>query len=450
MNSVNSAGLLVDRPEIDEVLDLETGEILPAREVVGYDYEKVLQLRMNLMLGNQSGHSIYACPLCVVPVHLVSLKKERRFYFRHETEDGRCPSKTKGELSGERILAMKYDGARESAAHIRMKEIIASSLRLDPDFSDVQIEPIWKGSEANSRRKPDVRAVWRGSLPVAFEVQLSTTFLRVIAGRRAFYLKEGGLLLWVFNSFDMGNAKLTQDDIFYNNNRNAFAASDATLEASRHEGCLVLDCIWSEPYFKQGQLTWRQHRRPARFSELTVEQQTQRVYLFDADGAKAACLSDGEDASLRKDFRLYWLREPQTYNEEAWLSLWARFTARGIKLPRYPGENGEFRAFMDTLFTAREGRPVGWGHGNLVKVAHHVFDKHKGQLWAFKSMLVVHKRGDRIRADDTSRNWRDKKVKAYLAAWAANDEAFAPDRRFDALIEFLFPEIAEQLRKPPH
>ena len=449
MDCLSNPGLLVEKPEIDEVLDLDTGEILPAWKAVGDDYEKVLQLRMNLMQGNRSGHPVYACPLCVVPVHLVSMMKERRFYFRHETEDGRCPSKTKGELSGERILAMKYDGARESAAHIRMKEVIASSLRLDPDFSDVQIEPIWKGTEANSRRRPDVRAVWRGSLPVAFEVQLSTTFLRVIAERRAFYLKEGGLLLWVFKSFDMGNAKLTQDDIFYNNNRNAFAASDATLEASRREGLLVLDCIWSEPSIEQGQLTWGQHRRPAAFSELTVEQETQRVYLFDADGAKAACLADEGDGVMRADFRRYWLREPQSYVEQAWQSLWARFTARGIDFPRYPGEQHGFRAFMDTLFTAREGRPVGWGHANLVKVAHHIFDKYKGQLWAFKLMLVAHKRGDQIRADDTSRNWRDKKVKAYLSAWAANDTAFAPDRRFDELIAFVFPEIADDLRSTP-
>jgi hypothetical protein len=449
MDAFPFPGLLVDKPVIDEVLDLDTGEILPAWKAVGDDYEKAVQLRMNLKQGNRSGRPVYACPLCVVPVHLVSMMKERRFYFRHETEDGRCPKKTKDKLSGERILAMKYDGARESAAHIRMKEIIASSLRLDPNFSDVEIEPIWKGMEANSRRRPDVRAVWRDSLAVAFEVQLSTTFLRVIAERRAFYLKEGGLLLWVFKSFDMGNARLTQDDIFYNNNRNAFVVSEETLEASLRENRLILDCVWSEPCIDQGQLTWSQHRRPVPFSELKVEQETQRVYFFDADGAKAACIADAGDGAMRADFCRYWLREPQTYEEQAWQSLWERFTERGIDFPRYPGEQDGFRAFMDTLFTAREGRPVGWRHANLVKVAHHVFDKYKGQLWAFKLMLVAHKRGDQIRAEDTSRNWRDKKVKAYLASWAANDETFAPDRRFDGLISFLFPEIAGDLVKTP-
>ena len=42
MTFVPSDGLLVGQPEIDEVLDLDTGEILPAWKAVGDDYERVL------------------------------------------------------------------------------------------------------------------------------------------------------------------------------------------------------------------------------------------------------------------------------------------------------------------------------------------------------------------------------------------------------------------------
>lgn len=164
MSSPIGKSLVVDTPEITEVLDLATGEISSVLDAIGEDYEKALQLRMALRQGIVSEKPLLVCPFCIVPVHLVSLPQERRFYFRHEIEDGRCPAKTKGGLSEERILAMKYDGARESAAHIRMKGILAESLRADPDFSDVQIEAIWKGADANGRRKPDVRAMWRGTL----------------------------------------------------------------------------------------------------------------------------------------------------------------------------------------------------------------------------------------------------------------------------------------------
>ncbi len=444
--------LLVDQPEIDEILDLETGEVAPARSYVGADFEEVLRFRMGLMEAMSSKAARYACPLCVVPVHLVCMKQERKFYFRHETEDGRCPAKTKGSMSGERILAMKYDGARESVAHVRMKEIIASSLRCDPEFSDVRVEPVWKGAEANSRRKPDVTAIWRGKLRVAFEVQLSTTFLRVVAERRMFYLKEGGLLVWVFKNFSMGDSKLMQDDIYYNNNRNAFVASDETLAASREQGRMVLDCVWSTPSLVQGELLWEQQRGLAPFSSLTIEQSKHWVYLFDAEGAKSELLTDPGDAILRKDFEHYWMAvRPGNpgYDMALWSSLVERFEERGLSLPPYPGGNYALTTFLDTLYSAREGRAVGWRHSSLLKVAHHVFDKYKSQLWGFKVMLAAHDRGEQIKAEDGTRNWRDKKVPAYRKGWAEGDPAFAPDRQFDDLFAFLFPEIAEGLSAAP-
>lgn len=449
MIHLQTSSLVVDTPEISEALDLETGEIRPVRDVVGEDYEKALQLRMALRQGIAAGEPLLACPLCTVPVHLVSLAQERRFYLRHETEDDRCPARTKGGLSEKRILAMKYDGARESAAHKRMKEIIAESLRRDPDFSGVEIERAWKGEEANSRRKPDVKAVWKGTLPVAFEVQLSTTFLRVIAERRDFYLRNGGLLFWVFNRFDMGDARLTQEDVFYNNNRNAFVASEETLAASKAAGSLILECVWSEPTFDDGQTLWSQRRRYTGFSELTVERDRQRAFLFDADAAREHCEALTKDWPLRRDFRDFWLTKCGTHDDTRWLDLRRRLSERGISLPRWPGDGEGLVALLDTLYSAAEGRPIGWRYADLVKIAHHVFDKHKGHLWLFKLILAAHGRGQQIVAEDTTGKWRSAKVKIYRDAWSRGDSAFAPDRRHDVLVAFLFPEIAADMSKTP-
>lgn len=446
---VNREALLtVDNPEIDEALDLATGEIVSASEKIGADYEKTLQLRMALRQGIAGGAPLLACPYCTVPVHLVSLSQERRFYFRHEIEDGRCPAKTKGRLSEKRIQAMKYDGARESAAHRRMKEVIAESLRCDPNFSNVEIEQIWRGEEANGRRKPDVRAIWKGNLPVAFEVQLSTTFLRVIAERREFYLREGGLLFWVFARFEMGNARLTQEDVFYNNNRNAFVASDETLNSSRGAGRFILGCVWSEPSVEDGRLLWNQNRRQVAFGELTLETDRQRAFLFDADAERERCEAQLKDWPLREDFRRYWT-DGASHDDALWLSLRRRFAERSIALPRFPSDEPGFAALLDTLYSASEGRPVGWRYNNLVKVAHHMFDRHKGFLWAFRLMLAAHGRAEQIVDEDVTKNWQEKKVKAYRAAWKRDDPEFDPDRRFDTLVSFLFPEIASELSKRP-
>ena len=140
MDDASEDRLLVAEPQINEVMDLATGEVVPAESWVSGDYQQVLELRMRLMQELQSGRPVLACPLCAVPVHLVSLSAARRFYFRHESEDGRCPARTKGRLSGEQILAMKYDGARESRAHLEMKDLIAASLRCD-SVLDVGVDP---------------------------------------------------------------------------------------------------------------------------------------------------------------------------------------------------------------------------------------------------------------------------------------------------------------------
>lgn len=94
-----------------------------------------------------------------------------------------------------------------------MEEIIAESLRCDPRFSEVKVEAIIKGQDRVTWRKPDVQAIYEG-IPVAFEIQLSTTFLRVIAERRSFYQRNGGLLVWIFKPFDADRARLTQEGHF--------------------------------------------------------------------------------------------------------------------------------------------------------------------------------------------------------------------------------------------
>jgi hypothetical protein len=189
------------------------------------------------------------------------------------------------------------------------------------------------------------------------------------------------------------------------------------------------------------------------FSELKVERDKQRVFLFDADAAKAQCLTEVADWPLREDFRDFWTSTSKVFDDGKWTALRKRFAERSIVLPRYPSDTYGLQALLDTLYTAREGHPVGWGYDNLVKCAHHVFDRHKGFLWAFKLVLSANGMGGLIREQDETRNWRNNKVKAYLAAWADPNadgaDAFAPDRRFDDLVSFLFPEIANDLRKNP-
>lgn len=118
-----------------------------------------------------------------------------KFYFRHREENGNYPTITCGERSQREIDALKHNGAEESRLHRKMKDWIEACLQADGRFSNIEKEPTWKGPITGEMRRPDVRTRYN-RIPIAFEIQLSTTYLDVIVGRRQFYQHEGGLLFW--------------------------------------------------------------------------------------------------------------------------------------------------------------------------------------------------------------------------------------------------------------
>lgn len=287
--------LTVEHPKIKHVQDLARGVHLPVEEVIGSDYAETIKLRTRIKTAQLENEPLYACSLCSVPVYLIKQHDRKGFFFRHEIEDDRCPAKTRGDLSQEEINARKYDGIKESLAHIHMKNMVIRSLEADPRFSDIQYEKRWAGKITDRWRKPDVSAVYDdggpgGPLKVAFEVQLSTTFLDVIAERRLFYLKENALLFWIFAEFHDTGRRLMQDDIFFNNNQNAFVVTNQTLALSMEHKAFHVDCRWYEPMADGGSSPLQQAFVP--FHELRIERTTQRAFHFDYDAALAALPPD--------------------------------------------------------------------------------------------------------------------------------------------------------------
>ncbi|PKM46913.1 MAG: hypothetical protein CVV05_00415 [Gammaproteobacteria bacterium HGW-Gammaproteobacteria-1] len=449
MNAANHhppAPLSVNDPEIREVQNYETGSLVPVTKAIGTDYAKAEELRMQLAEARVKGEPLYVCPMCGVLVYLVSMKEKGRFYFRHNLEDGSCPARTRGELSADEINARKYNGAKESHAHIRMKQIVAESLRCDPRFSDVAVEKVWRGQDRASWRKPDVQAIFNG-IPVAFEIQLSTTFLHVIAERRVFYLENGGVLCWIFKTYDEDKARLTQDDIFYNNNRNLFLASEDTLKASRATGRFILNCGWMEPRIVDGRIETLWNGRHVGFDELTIDRERQRVFLFDYDKEHERITTQSDAAALRAAFDRYWLGHFTFRKEDQpeWRNLRTKFRQRGLSLPRYPNDGSGIATLISALYSAREGYPVGTGFKRLIEVAHRIEGAHKRFFRLFRHALAVYGRVNQILAEDATGKWREKAA-TYKPRLAANDPAYRPDPQFNDLVAFLFPELIDVLR----
>lgn len=439
----SSGAQAVDEPEVGEVLDKETGEFVSHRELIGDDFGRAVQLRMQMQTDKVRENARYCCSMCFVPVYLVMHPTSRKFFLKHTLEDGRCSAVTRGLLSQKEIDAIRYNGVKESRLHIEMKRWIAASLRADSRFSGVGVEERWTGKITGAWRKPDVRATFNG-VPVVFEVQLSTTYISVIAERREFYLREGALLVWVFASFPDGERRLTQDDVFFNNNRNAFIINQHTRDESLSSGDFKLTCAWFEP--KPGGGLSRLKRKVVSFGDLTLDRPSQRIFFYDFDGeqdrlmradwlAKAAPFQ-----ALRERFEHWYINyvsEPRALLA-GWDELIEAFAAEGFPLPEYPSQLPE--PLLKILYSTKHGRVVGWEFTNFIQVAHRVMPGSPRYLNYFRAALKKYERADLIKAQDTSGKWK-LKVQAYRKLMAEEPNTFAPDTRHQWLLQLLFPEI---------
>jgi hypothetical protein len=431
--------LCVEKPEIAEVLDTVSGAYLRAQKVIGFDYAALIQLRTEAKAAHLKGHPLYRCSLCLTPVFICARKDAQKFFFKHSHEDGSCPAITRSALSQDEIDARKYNGVKESRAHIQMKDWLEDCLKADNRFSSVQKEIRWTGRLTGDWRKPDVSAVYEG-VRVAFEIQLTTTYLDVIVQRRDFYLREGGLIFWVFASFDNEHRRLTEDDVFYNNNQNAFIVNGSTVEASLAQRRLNFECVWQVPTSNEEHSAL--FRKMVAFDQLTLDQAKQQAYYFDYAGAKRQLDLDRGDAQqkLRDEIEAWWdsrrdVNEPPQVKWESFarrlskLEVSASFKFKDIDQP-----------LLTALYSAKKGRPWGQRKKKLVEIAHHVALKERDRFFWFRRAVKFYGRWESMALEGDAAKWREK-YKDTEAAWKANQQEFSPNRTSQALAEFLFPEL---------
>jgi len=456
----------VDDPKIKEVLDMATGEIIGTHWAVGNEYDYAIQLRTKLREGIIDGSPLYTCPDCGVPVYLNCMAHERRFYFRHSYEDGSCPIETRNALSQDEMNAIRYNGAKESRLHLAMKDWICRSLREDQDFSDIFPEQIVKNKLTGKWRKPDVQAKYRG-LPIAFEVQLSSTYSNVIAERRQFYLEEGGLLFWVFSKFDEGMRKLTQDDVFYNNNQNAFLVAPETVEASAQNREFMMQCIWREPTSAVEVSDLRQQL--VRFSELTIDQPCQQAYFYDfygerekireseAESLRLLEVMRAEDIERRRQKYLNELRARFIFAWETWVlyrrchvdewqELRNEFDSSVSRiLPEHPSLIPD--PIFKALYSLKVGEPFGWNYKKLVQVAHMMLpgndrDDIDPYLDFFWKGIEAYGRTEQIKQEDLETGKWKRKIELHRDAVGRGAKPQSVDPLCNELINFVFPELA--------
>lgn len=442
----------VDKPQIKEVVDLFDGTIIDVETLIcSFRYGDFVKERNKILEALKDGKPRYICALCRTPVYSVA-STQKRFFFRHRSEDGSCPAQTRGELTPNEIRALKYQGLKESLPHKRIKNLLERSLRADKRFSAESIvqEKRWR-SEKNPRqyRQPDVQASSNG-LRFAFEVQLSTTFLDVVVGRRLFYRENNAQLIWILANFSPGYRRLTTDDLVFSNNANVFVIDEETTRISEESGEFHLCCHYLYPENSDGNSleTWKTEL--VKFTNLTIDPNQQLAYFYDYEGNRDR-LHEEVDSQLRENFFEFWSQVNPHFDGNPdgvsrWTQLRREFLSRKIVLPVYPGSDSSFRSMVHGLLSAERGEPVGWRHHTLIQVAHNLAQSHPQHLLAFGFALKLSGHDQILSKQDQSLKWAKKREKIKQEIRIKNPNYLPDPRWFDALL-FLFPAVGDQVVK---
>lgn len=356
--------------------------------------------------------------------------------------------------------ARKYHGLRESEAHKKIKALIEASLVADPQFSEVKSERQWRSKrDPKSRRQPDVQA----SSPIgqiAFEAQLSTTFLDVVVERRSFYRDEGALLIWVMGRFDPDYRRMTTDDLLFSNNSNIFVVDDETRQISEDQSRLHLRCHYRVPDRSGESLTDRWESRIVPFDDLTCDLESQRAWYFDYEGKAAAIRAEiendvrerkrADDEALREGFIKFWSErvphyEAADHERAQWLALREELGEREIDIPSSPDDDSSLVALLNGIISAKAGHPVGWNFKKLIEVGHRIADAYPQHIAAYGFAIREYGQSELLDDQDGSGKWK-RRTRTIRAALRAGNDEYRPDARTLPLIMFLFPSIGAKLK----
>lgn len=432
------------------VLDTQTGEDVSLDQILGAaDYGTVVgEIRMKMQMDELDGKARYVCPLPGCGDHMmlkkvkVREKDPHRFYFKHRSNENQCAGTAN--LPPSMISALKFNGAKESVQHLAFKRLIVESIEADSTFGKAETEKRWVEADGGKWRQPDVQAK-RGDQRIAFEVQLSTTFLHVIAQRMKFYRDNHGVLIWLFRDLNFSKYLQAEDDIFYSNNRNAFRGTDETAALSRETGRFALECAWMEPVIRAEGIRYEERRQKIFFDQLKFDvghNETPRAYFYDCEAARARAQSVEQTLPWVRRFETYWLKEK--FNIDEWHTLKNGLRGHGLALPDYP-HTDPFEQLLHVLYSVKHGRMVDYGYTQapFLALAHHLFDRRKGFIRVFEHALQTYGRTTLLTSEKNYPRFEAKAVgpNGYRRMIAEGDPAYDLDPSLRGVAAFLFPEL---------
>lgn len=279
---------------IDTVIDIEKDEEINADKFFSQPEAVIFKVRTELEKAIYLRRPMFVCKYCGQMVKISGRKTERGMprFFSHLRDSDDCDYKTTTDRTRREINREKFARCNEGERHKFLKAKIAKYLELTNGVTDVRIESTVKGNHPILRwRRPDVIANYRGQ-EVVFELQLSTTFVSVIAERDLFYRLNKQHIIWITN-FDeqeeyVDLTNMMVKDIYYNNRMNIFIFDLDAQRKSEELGELVLKCNWLTPdgnwKYPNGNTSDKLRGEFIKLSDLTFDN-LYKPYYVDAEQA---------------------------------------------------------------------------------------------------------------------------------------------------------------------
>lgn len=268
-----------------QVFDPEESQVKDALDFLSLNKEVLFKLRRQLR--PRVKERVLLCPRCYQPLILAG-SIDQSLHFRHVKDSDDCPIKTTCNLTEEEINAIKFNGQKEGRLHKENKEFIYDILAKDHAFFGAVMEKTFREENpvgtAKEWRRPDVHATFElNQAEIAFELQVSTTFIDTIIDRENFYQRNNKFILWIFVAHEKSN--FTELDILYANRCNAYILDDEAKQESIKQQQLVLKCSYKDIIANRHDLTIKEEwqERLVTISELNFDANVGKLYYRDPD-----------------------------------------------------------------------------------------------------------------------------------------------------------------------
>ncbi|KQX40832.1 hypothetical protein ASD04_18885 [Devosia sp. Root436] len=241
------------RRAIKKVIDLRGVEpvIMPVDALLdGMTAVDLTAVRRAIVHERGEGNILFRCGQCNSPLQLSSSRESstgdgRGAFFKHShrTPEGCSWYTAEAQRS---TGAKQFAGLQEGEPHWRLKNLLADSIRCDPDFSKPVVDKHFI-QIGNGHRKPDVFTTHKGK-PIALELQLARMPLTTITERTAAYRAVGITLVWVTSAHEL--ALLNNQsfrDLYLAAGGRILAVDVASYERSEETSVLHLHELSLEP-----------------------------------------------------------------------------------------------------------------------------------------------------------------------------------------------------------